>query len=208
MAAATVRKAVTSFTDVVFPGSSNYHGLNTPQLSRSGNEYVSNLPLQMALYFNAFYFPFWLVTAIIMLAAKYHALSNVYQIICISILIVMTLIEAIRLYVGFLGNLKEQVPELAGFWMLTVLLQAPLILFLLFNEATVILPLERAVHGIQTAFVLFEVFSGYFAIRHMVNYQVTKFHLKQFQQLEPLYGQDDLQFYPVSPSPEPHLKRI
>jgi len=36
MAAATVRKAVTSFTDVVFPGSSNYHGLNTPQLSRSG----------------------------------------------------------------------------------------------------------------------------------------------------------------------------
>jgi len=31
------------------------------------------LPLQMALYFNAFYFPFWLVTAIIMLAAKVSA---------------------------------------------------------------------------------------------------------------------------------------
>ena len=41
MAAATVRKAVTSFTDVVFPGSSNYHGFNNPQLSRSG------IPLQM-----------------------------------------------------------------------------------------------------------------------------------------------------------------
>lgn len=92
--------------------------------------------------------------------------------------------------------------------MLTILLQTPLILFLFVNEATIILPLERAVHGIETAFVLFEVFSGYFAIRHMVNYQVTKFHLKQFQQLEPVYGQEDQQFYPISTPPEPHLKQI
>ena len=30
----------------------------------SGNEYVSSLPLQMAYYFNIFYFPFWVVMII------------------------------------------------------------------------------------------------------------------------------------------------
>ena len=43
---------------------------------------------------------------------QYSALSSVYQIISISILIVMTIVEVIRLYVGFIGNLREQVSDL------------------------------------------------------------------------------------------------
>lgn len=36
----------------------------------SGNEYVSNLPLQMALYFNAFFSPFWLVATLVVFEVK------------------------------------------------------------------------------------------------------------------------------------------
>ena len=75
-------------------------------------------------------------------------------------------------------------PELAGFWLLTVLLQLPLVLFLLFNESTKILPLERAVNIVMAAFVAFEALIGYFAIRYLVNYQVTKFHLQQFEDFD------------------------
>jgi len=78
------------------------------------------------------------------------------------------------------------VPELAGFWLLTLLLQSPFVLFLLFNEATIITPLERAVTIIMTAFILFEDVVGYFAIRAMINSQVNKFHLQQFTNLEQL----------------------
>ena len=77
-----------------------------------------------------------------------------------------------------------QVPELAGFWLLTLLLQLPLIIMLLFNEAALILPFERAVHIVEALFVVFEIIIGYVAIRTMVNYQVTKFHLRQFTDLE------------------------
>lgn len=80
----------------------------------------------------------------------------------------------------------EQVPELAGSWLLTILIQFPLIILLLFNEDAILLPLERAVHIVMAVFVFFEVICGYFAIRFMVNYQVTKFHLKQFSDLEHL----------------------
>jgi len=68
--------------------------------------------------------------------------------------------------------------------MLTLLLQSPLVLFLLFNEATIITPLERAVTVIMAAFIVFEDIVGYFAVRAMVNSQVNKFHLQQFANLE------------------------
>ena len=35
-----------------------------------GNEIVSNLPLQMSLYFNVYFSPFWYATCIVMLVAK------------------------------------------------------------------------------------------------------------------------------------------
>ena len=77
-----------------------------------------------------------------------------------------------------------QVPDLAGSWLLTIILQLPLILFLLLNEATVILPLERAVNIIMTAFIVSEVIIGFFAIRTMVHAQMVKFHLRQFVDLD------------------------
>ena len=77
-----------------------------------------------------------------------------------------------------------QVPELAGFWLLTLLLQFPIIIMLLFNESALVLPLERAVHMVEATFIVFEIVIGYVAIRTMVNYQVTKFHLRQFTDLE------------------------
>ena len=81
-------------------------------------------------------------------------------------------------------------PELAGSWLLTLLIQFPLILFLLFNESTLILPIERAVNILFSLFVLWEIIVGYLAIRSMVNYQVTKFHLQQFTDLEEISPQD------------------
>lgn len=36
----------------------------------SANEYVSSLPLQMSLYFNAFFFPCWWIVMVVMLEAK------------------------------------------------------------------------------------------------------------------------------------------
>ena len=86
--------------------------------------------------------------------------------------------------VAVVEHYVDQVPELAGFWLLTLLLQTPLALFLLFNEATIITPLERAATIIMSTFIVFEDVVGYFAIRAMVTSQVNKFHLQQFTNLE------------------------
>ncbi|XP_060043195.1 transmembrane protein 17 isoform X2 [Erinaceus europaeus] len=109
------------------------------------NEMVSNLALQMSLYFNTYFFPLWWVSSITMLQMK--------------------------------------VPELAGFWLLSLLLQLPLILFLLCNEGLTSLPLERAVHIIFTIFLTFQVVSAFLTLRKMVNQLATRFHLQDFDQL-------------------------
>ena len=98
--------------------------------------------------------------------------------------------------------LSFQVPELAGFWLLTLILQVPMILFLLFNTGLNILPLERAMNIVMALFILFEAICGYFAIRTMVNYQVTKFHLRDFDRIP-----DDV-MYQEGVEPEGRFKQL
>ena len=77
------------------------------------------------------------------------------------------------------GNLTEKVPELAGFWLLTVLLQLPMQGFLLFNEDLVILPMERAANILMVIMVVVELGVGFVALRRITRHQAKKFHLHQ-----------------------------
>ncbi len=78
-------------------------------------------------------------------------------------------------------NFALQVPELAGFWLLTILLQFPLQSFLFLNEDLILLPLERAVNFIMVAMILAELWTGFFALRKITRHQAKKFHLMQMR---------------------------
>ncbi|XP_014164431.2 transmembrane protein 17 [Geospiza fortis] len=138
----------------------------------------------MSLYFNVYFFPFWWLITVAILYMKYPALSDYYKFILVTVMILVSLTELIRLYLGYVGNLLEKVPELAGFWLLTLLPQLPIILFLLFNEGLKIHSLERAVHIIFAAFLSFQVVAAFFALRRMVNTLATRFRLTEFHRLE------------------------
>ncbi|KAM6280324.1 transmembrane protein 17 isoform 2-T2 [Porphyrio hochstetteri] len=139
-----LRRRLSSFSRTVFTDSHRA----PPQYpgDRADNEIISSLPLQMALYFNVYYFPFWWLSAVVML--------------------------------------HQKVPELAGFWLLSLLLQLPIILFLLFNEGLKIQPLERVVHIIFALFLTFQVIAAFVTLKRMVNKLATHFHLNEFDQLE------------------------
>ncbi|KAG7274780.1 hypothetical protein CRUP_015767 [Coryphaenoides rupestris] len=177
-----VRKRLEDFSRNVFSDPSRTE-LTTEDhvkhLERS-REVVSSLPLQMCLYFNMWFFPLWWISEVVMLHLKYPALPDYYKFILVTVVVVMTVIEAIRLYLGYAGNLQEKVPELAGFWLLSILLQFPLILFQLFNESIIILPLERGVHIVLGLFILTQAVCGFAALREMVRQTQSQFHLQQF----------------------------
>ncbi|XP_005743133.1 transmembrane protein 17A [Pundamilia nyererei] len=160
------------------------------------NELVSHLPLQMLLYFNMFYFPCWWFSAVFMLEVKFYYLPGYYQALLITGMILLTVIEVVRLYLGYTGNLKEKVPELAAFWLLSFMFQLPVLLFFLTDEGIIILPLERAVHSLYLLFLLAQILASFLALRTMTRKLTLLFHLRQLGKMDsfhhtgmsPVYG--------------------
>ncbi len=185
--------------ETMFPGISESYkqkkSTSNPPICKLGNEIVTDLPLQICLFFNVCYFPFWLVIAAVLAYLKYDHLNYLYKFVLITILVATTVIEVTRLYLGYLGNLTEKVPELAGFWLLTVLLQLPMQGFLLFNEDLVILPMERAANLLMVTLVLIELVVGFVALRRITRYQAKKFHLHQLNSSMSVLPPDNDQTY-------------
>ena len=73
-------------------------------------------------------------------------------------------------------------PELAGFWLLS-LLQASLTLYTLANGDALALPLERGVCVPLLVLLVVELVLGIRALQLMVRSQALKFHLSQVDSL-------------------------
>ncbi|XP_044310597.1 transmembrane protein 17 [Varanus komodoensis] len=185
-----VRRRLNSFSRTVFTDSNRTGPEQGGNIA--DNEIVSSLPLQMSLYFNLCFFPCWWLSSVVMLQLKYPVLPDYYKFILVTIIVLTSLIEIIRLYLGYMGNLQEKVPELAGFWLLSLLLQLPLILFVLLNEGLEIQPLERAVNIIFVVFLVFQVITAFLALKRMVNQLATRFRLHEFDRLDDKLPSDNL----------------
>ncbi|KAF7687228.1 transmembrane protein 17A isoform X1 [Silurus meridionalis] len=159
--------------DSGYPGG---HGVENEVYSKAS----THLPLQMLLHFNMFFFPFWSLSEIVMLHLKFTLLPGYYQCLMVSGIMIISILEVLRVYLGYIGNLKEKVPELAAFWLISIAFQLPILLFFLTDEGLIILPLERAVHSLYLAFILGEVFSSFLALRVMARELTMQFHLRQF----------------------------
>jgi len=147
------------------------------------NRCMSSLPLQMSLFFNVCYFPIWLFCTGFTVALKFHSVELIYQILLTTILIAFSGLEIGRLYLGYLGNLTEKVPELSGFWLLT-LIQLPVLSFYSFYNHFLSLPFELALNLVLLAFLVAEILFGYAANKNLVKHQLHKFHLLQFTEGE------------------------
>ncbi|KAH1180133.1 hypothetical protein KIL84_008969 [Mauremys mutica] len=175
-----VRRGLTTFSGSLFIDNKT-GDCGAAQIYPPGHEVLSSLPLQMLLFFNVFYFPCWGLSEGIMLALKYGLLPCYYQFLLVAAFLILALAEGLRLYLGYIGNLQEKVPELAGFLLLSFLIQLPLLLFLLTDEHIIRLPLETAVHIIYLGFLASEITAAFFALKVMTRQLATQFYLKQFE---------------------------
>lgn len=83
--------------------------------------------------------------------------------------------------------LSLEVPELAGFWLLSFLFQLPILLFFMTDPDIIILPLERAVHSLYLAFLLAEILASFLALRVMTCKLALQFHMSQFGPIQSLH---------------------
>ncbi|XP_066246570.1 transmembrane protein 17-like isoform X2 [Euwallacea similis] len=140
---------------------------------------MSNLPLQMAAYFNVVFSPVWVIVLLNFLIRNYSLFSRLVQLTLVIITCTIFAVEIIRLYMLYEGNLNDKIPELAGFWMLSVFLQLPLQGLLLFNPHFHLDVLEIVCQTVIFILLCVEIIFGYFSLRYTARQQANFYKLKK-----------------------------
>ncbi|CAG9815409.1 unnamed protein product [Phaedon cochleariae] len=166
------------FSNLMFPGlNMNNHGCK-----KEGIKVTSNLPLQMSLYFNVVFAPVWGIVILLFLDKNYHTYNDLYKYIIITVVCTVFIMEVVRLYLGYEGNLKIKIPELAGFWMVSILLQFPLQCLLLFHPYFKMYILEKVVQGIMLLMLSIQLIFGFHALKYTATEQAKYVQMKKQNQ--------------------------
>jgi hypothetical protein len=140
-----------------------------------GEQIMSSELLQKLIYFNAYYS---LAHGVLgLLTLRFKALNGLSTGLAFAAFAIWAIVEALRLYAGTVGNLKEKVPHLVGFFLLSAFPQLPVLVYLLaFQEG--LLPIEQITTVLEFAFVLLEAGVGYAAIRDIVRDKTARFSVE------------------------------
>ncbi|VIO91106.1 Uncharacterized protein BM_BM9869 [Brugia malayi] len=147
-------------------------------------EILSNLPLQITLHYNVCLAPFWATGLIVGLISKMEYLSITHVVILLTLFFITILVEFIRLFLGYYGNLNEKISALSGFWVTSVILQVPIAAFSVLN-INIPLPLERILCLYHGVFLLIEIIAGFLMIRKISHYQMAKFRERVLEEEKP-----------------------
>jgi len=112
--------------------------------------------------------------AIIIGACAVEKLYYYNKKVSISVLVIWAVIEPFRLYYGFLGNLKERVPELATYLLISVFPQTPLILYLAYVQP-VKFPIDYILGSFMLVFLLAQFGFGLRTVQSQIRTQTAQF---------------------------------
>lgn len=97
--------------------------------------------------------------------------------ISLALLVLFLILEPVRLWWGYSGNLQESAPSLVGHLMLTVMTSLPLCIWFVVLQGLLkygfVMPLELAVNAVYLALTLPQVYYGYKAAKAMVKQQAS-----------------------------------
>lgn len=151
----------------------------------------SYMPFQMLLYYHMLFSVVWFVMYVAMWNWKQNNMQygHAFKILSPTVLALWAIAEPPRVLFGYVGNLKEKVPQMASFVLVTLILSLPCVAFFLFFDENK-LPLDWALHGIHFAFTLLELFLGRYALTLLIKAQRDRFAIaahanKAFQPITP-----------------------
>lgn len=140
---------------------------------------LSSLQLQRLLHFSAFYaFVFGLAHIGLTIYKLAYLVAN--EKVWYSLPVAVTawcICEPPRLILGYVGNLRERVPELSAFWLLTLVPQLPVVIYLTCFQwaAGSWLPIDLALGILPIMMNLLQAWHGYTAIKKLIAKQTADF---------------------------------
>lgn len=115
-----------------------------------------------------------------LISFQFDYLSTIHKTLSTLSLLLITPIECLRLYLGYSGNLKDKIPDFAGFWILSTFLQFPMQLYLSLAAPQIQkFLLAWCMEVITTGLLAFEIVIAFFAIKGRSRERAQLFHLQQ-----------------------------
>jgi len=96
------------------------------------NEITSSITFSVILYFNVYFsFVFFVGNAALITEKLLHFRfeSNLQEVLLLPCFIIWIVGEVSRFYFGYTGNLKERVPQMSAFLLITIFPQLPCVIF-------------------------------------------------------------------------------
>ena len=137
----------------------------------------SHLGLQMLIYYHLWFDCVWFSMHVALWMWKSDGnmeYDHAFRMISPTVLALWTITEPPRLLFGYIGNLKEKVPQLASFVLVTLILSAPCAAYFLFFDQNK-LTLDWALHAIQFAYTFAELLLGRHALSLLIQAQRDRF---------------------------------
>eukprot|EP01083_Nonionella_stella_P062045 161440_1 len=142
------------------------------------HEVVSNLWLQVALYFNLYYSIMWAVLNLLVWQHKYPRYTGLRVKYLTPIFYTCWLVvEILRIWLGYAGNLREKVPHLAAFFFLTIFPQSILVAYFVAVQYP-LFPVDQITGYILAAFLVVELCVGYRAVGVIIHAQTVRFAIE------------------------------
>ena len=140
----------------------------------------SSLELQKLLYYNFYFSIAYGACHISSMAYKLLYFDGLSENVAIlpGGIGVWIILECARLRLAYLGNLNEQVPTLSAFWLLTILPQIPLVVWMSFYqwETALVLKLDNIVGAIMILILLLQLYFGIGTVRALIRNQTADFY--------------------------------
>jgi transmembrane protein 17 len=132
---------------------------------------LSSLGLQMSLYYNSFLSVIFIIimgTCTVQKAALY---KRYVPVVAVGLYLV---VEPYRLYFGFSGNLREKVPDLATYLLMTVFPQVPIVIYLGYLQS-VTYPVDAIMGTLVLIFLIVQFYCGVKTMQRLIRMQTSQF---------------------------------
>jgi transmembrane protein 17 len=145
--------------------------INAPDLVLQRKPSLSSLGLQMVLYYNAC---FSVIFIVVMGSCAFQKAVQYHRYVPSVAVGLFTLVEPVRLWFGFSGNLREKVPDLATYLLMTSFPQFPLVIYLAYLQR-VKYPIDSILGSMMLLLTILQSYYGLSSMKRLIRSQTAQF---------------------------------
>ena len=106
---------------------------------------------------------------------NFNFTSNLQQVLLLPCFVIWVLGELSRIYFAYTGNLKERVPQMSAFLLMTIFPQLPCVIYLAFYQEF-IFPFDASTGLLMLIMLIIELGLGYATLHTLIQRQTAQFY--------------------------------